>query len=152
MNLSKVKVEVEHAKFYDYNLSEQDMYTADANLDPILKLVTPSNQLCQFYERYHRIVKPVQKLLKKNKTFVWWKEQEQDLDQLRAVILKPDVYLVVPRKDVPLILVTDGNDDGWANTVANLYDSYILFHSYDCSYMLIRHMITHMNWLYDHIS
>ena len=137
LNPTKVKVGVEHAKFYGYELSKRGMHPAEANLDPIRKLVAPTNrkevrvrrsllglfvQFRQFYERYDRIVKPIQKLLRKNEAFAWGKEQEQALKQLKAGILKPNVYLAVPRKDVPLILETDGSDDGWGAILLQVID------------------------------
>ena len=86
LNPAKVEVGVTEAKFYGYKLTKQGMHPAEANLDPIRKLTQPSNrkevrssllglfvQFRQFFKRYDRIVKPIQKLFKKDTKFEWGK-------------------------------------------------------------------------------
>ena len=107
---------VGEAKFYGYRLTARGIEPAEANLDPIRKLVPPENrkevrsllglfvQFRQFYARYDRIVKPIQKLLKKNATFEWGAEQQKALEALQVGILQPGVYLAVTDPNEPLIL------------------------------------------------
>ena len=133
LNPAKVKVGVREAKFYGFKLTHKGMHPAEANLDPIKKLVAPTNrkevrcllglfvQFRPFFKRYDRIVLPIQKLLKKEAKFVWGREQEQALAKLKAGITA-DVYLATPRKDLPLILETDGSDDGWGAILLQVVD------------------------------
>ena len=134
LNPAKVCVGVREVKFYGYKLSKKGLHPAEGNLDPIKKLTAPTNrsevrsllglfvQFRQFFERYDRIVKPIQKLLHKNVAFEWGPEQEQALATLKAHITKPGVYLAVPHKDLPLILETDGSDDGWGAILLQVVD------------------------------
>ena len=134
LNPAKVKVGVTEAKFYGYKLTSKGMHPAEANLDPIKKLVAPTNrkevrsllglfvQFRQFFPRYDRIVKPIQKLLRKAEKFQWGKEQNEALQKLKAGITKPGVYLSAVRKDLPLVLETDGSDDGWGAILLQVID------------------------------
>ena len=75
LNPAKVQVGVSTVKFYGYKLSEKGMHPAESNLDPIKKLVAPTNrkevrsllglfvQFRQFFDRFDRIIKPIQSLL-----------------------------------------------------------------------------------------
>ena len=102
LNPSKVKVGVREVKFYDYKLTNKAMHPAESNLDPIKKLTTPTNQrevrsllglfvqFRQFFKRHDRVVKPIQKLLKKGTKFTWGEEQSKALEQLKKRVMEPD--------------------------------------------------------------
>ena len=125
LNPAKVHVGVRNAKFYGYTLSAQGMGPTEANLDPVRKMTATKNvsqvrsilgvfnQFSIFYKRYDRITKPLVQLTKKGVPFHWGPEQAEALQTLRERVLKGDCYLSAVRKDVPLILETDGSDDGW---------------------------------------
>ena len=105
LNPAKVKVGMHRVKFYGFDLSHVGMHPSEANLNPIRKLVAPTNrkevrcllglfvQFRQFFKRYDRIVRPIQKLLKKDEKFHWGKEQDKALSALREGITKEGVYL-----------------------------------------------------------
>jgi len=125
MNPAKMYVGVKSAKFYGYTVSSRGLEPAKGNLDPIKKLTAPTNrsevrsllglfvQFRRFFERYDRLAAPIQQLLRKDCKFEWKQEQQEALEKMKERILQPDVYLAAPRKDLPLILETDGSDDGW---------------------------------------
>ena len=71
------------------------------------------NQFRPFIERYDRLVKPIQSLVRKHKKFVWTEEAQKALDKLKEIMLKGDVYLRVQDPKVQLELETDASDDGW---------------------------------------
>ena len=134
LNPAKVEVGMSRAKFYGYVVSSKGLEPAERNLDPIRKLTSPTNrsevrsllglfvQFRRFFERYDRLASPIQKLLRKDRKFEWGKEQQQAMKAMQARILEPDIYLAAPRKDVQLILETDGSDDGWGAILLQIID------------------------------
>ena len=125
MNPAKVYVGFAKAKFYGFDLSEQGMSPSEANLDPVKKMIPPTNrsgvrsilgiftQFRHFFDRFDRIVQPIRRLLRKNVPFEWTAECEKGMQEIRKRLLSGELYLAAPRKDHPLILETDGSDDGW---------------------------------------
>ncbi len=125
MNPAKVYIGMKKAKFYGFNLSEKGLSPAESNLDPIRKMRQPQdrsevrsvlgvfNQFRNFIKRYDRMAKPLQRLLRKDVLFEWTPECEEGFQHIRKSIMKEDAYLAAPDKKLPLILETDGSDDGW---------------------------------------
>ena len=125
INPAKVHIGASHAMFYGYKISKQGLEPAEKNLDPIRKLTAPTNrsevrsllglfvQFRRFFERYDRLVAPIQQLLRKDKKFQWGKEQQNALDKMKAHITQKNIYLAAVDKTKKLILETDGSDDGW---------------------------------------
>ena len=101
------------------------MEPSEKNLDPVEKMTIPKNrsevrsvlgifnQFRHFFVRYDRLVLHIQKLLRKNEPFVWSKEAQAGYDHIREKLLSGTLYLASPDNTLPLILETDGSDDGW---------------------------------------
>ena len=121
-------------QFYGFNISEEGISPADKNLDPIRKMTAPKdvsgvrailgvfNQFRQFIERYDVLTRPIQKLVRKNVPFVWNPEANRALEQMRAIMLKGDLYLKVQDPAVQLELETDSSDDGWGAILYQMID------------------------------
>ena len=125
MNPAKMYVGIRKAKFYGFDLSKRGLSPTISNLDPVQKMQQPRNrsevrsvlgvfnQFRAFFERYDRLMKPLQQLLRKDVAFKWTEECEAGFQHVREKLLSGRLYLAAPRKDLPLILETDGSDDGW---------------------------------------
>jgi transposase InsO family protein len=125
LNPAKIRIGIRKCKFYGFILSKKGMEPSEKNLDPVKKMTTPKNssevrsilgvfnQFRHFFKRYDRLVLPLQKLLRKNEPFVWSKEASYGLEVVRAALLSGELYLAAPDPSLPLILETDGSDDGW---------------------------------------
>ena len=113
------------AQFYGFKVTKKGVYPAEKNLDPIKKMTAPRdvsgvrailgvfNQFRSFINRYDRITKPIQDLVKKHARFQWTVESQKALNELKTIMLKGDLYLKVQDPTVPLELETDVSDDGW---------------------------------------
>ena len=125
LNPAKIRIGIRKCKFYGFILSKKGMEPSEKNLDPVKKMTIPKNssevrsilgvfnQFRHFFKRYDRLVLPLQKLLRKNEPFIWSKEASQGLEIIRAALLSGEMYLAAPDPTVPLVLETDGSDDGW---------------------------------------
>ncbi len=125
LNPAKIRIGVRKCKFYGFNLSEKGMEPSEKNLDPVQKMTIPKNrsevrsvlgvfnQFRHFFVRYDRLVLYIQKLLRKNEPFVWSKEAQAGYEHIREKLLSGTLYLASPDNSLPLILETDGSDDGW---------------------------------------
>ena len=134
INPAKMMVGVDKAKFYGYVVSGKGLEPAEKNLDPIRKLTAPTNrtevrsllglfvQFRRFFERYDRLVAPIQQLLRKDKKFQWGKQEQEALDKMKAHITKDNIYLAAVDKKSQLILETDGSDDGWGAILLQIID------------------------------
>ena len=100
------------------------MEPSERNLDPIMKMTAPRNasevrsilgifnQFRHFFNRYDRLTLHIQKLLRKNEPFIWSKEAEEGFQHIRKQLLAGKLYLAAQDKSKPLVLETDGSDDG----------------------------------------
>ena len=125
LNPAKIRIGTRKCKFYGFNLSEKGMEPSEKNLDPVRKMTIPKNrsevrsvlgvfnQFRHFFERYDRLVLHIQKLLRKNEAFVWSEQAQSGYDHVREKLLSGTLYLSAPDNTLPLILETDGSDDGW---------------------------------------
>ena len=87
--------------------------TAPRNVSGVRAILGVFNQFRSFIERYDRLVKPIQVLVKKHAKFEWTEEAQATLKKLQAIMLKGNLYLKVQDPDIRLELETDGSDDGW---------------------------------------
>ena len=125
LNPAKIRIGVRKCKFYGFNLSEKGMEPSEKNLDPVEKMTIPKNrsevrsvlgvfnQFRHFFVRYDRLVLHIQKLLRKNEPFIWSKEAQEGYEHVREKLLSGTLYLASPDNTLPLVLETDGSDDGW---------------------------------------
>ena len=125
LNPLKLKVGISSAMFYGFVINQRGVEPAEKNLDPVKKMTSPKNrsevrsvmgvfnQFRHFFKRYDRLVTPIQKLLRINVPFKWSEEAEKGFQLIRTNLLSGDLYLSAPDKSLPLILETDGSDDGW---------------------------------------
>ena len=134
LNPAKIRIGVRKCKFYGFNLSKKGMEPSEKNLDPVRKMTVPKNrsevrsvlgifnQFRHFFVRYDRLVLFIQKLLRKNEPFVWAKEAQTGYDHVREKLLSGTLYLASPDNTLPLILETDGSDDGWGAILLQIID------------------------------
>ena len=125
LNPAKIRIGIRRCKFYGFTLSKKGMEPSEKNLDPVRKMTIPKNrsevrsvlgvfnQFRHFFTRYDRLVLAIHKLLKKNEPFVWSKECDAGFNHIREKLLEGNLYLAAPDHTLPLILETDGSDDGW---------------------------------------
>ena len=125
LNPAKIRIGIRKCKFYGFILSKKGMEPSEKNLDPVKKMTIPKNssevrsvlgvfnQFRHFFGRYDRLVLPMQKLLRKNEPFIWSKEANEGFEHVKKALLSGKLYLAAPDSSVPLILETDGSDDGW---------------------------------------
>ena len=125
LNPAKIRVGIRRCKFYGFILSKKGMEPSEKNLDPVKKMTIPKNssevrsvlgvfnQFRHFFKRYDRLVLPLQKLLRKNEPFIWTEEATKGLETIRQALLSGELYLAAPDPTLPLILESDGSDDGW---------------------------------------
>jgi len=125
LNPAKIRVGIKKCKFYGFTLSEKGMEPSEKNLDPVEKMTIPKNrsevrsvmgvfnQFRHFFERFDRLVCPIQRLLRKNEPFIWSKEANQGFEHIKKTLLSGELYLAAQDLTTPLILETDGSDDGW---------------------------------------
>ena len=134
LNPAKIRIGIRKCKFYGFLLSKKGMEPSEKNLDPVEKMTIPKNssevrsvlgvfnQFRHFFERYDRLVLPIQKLLRKNEPFIWSEETNYGFDLIRKTLLSGKLYLAAPNRDVQLILETDGSDDGWGAILLQIID------------------------------
>ena len=134
LNPAKIKVGFRKCKFYGFTLSKKGMEPAEKNLDPVKKMTPPKNrsevrsvlgvfnQFRHFFPRYDRLVLHMTKLLKKNVVFTWSKEAQEGFEHIRKKLLQGDLYLAAQDRTKPLILETDGSDDGWGAILLQIVD------------------------------
>ena len=125
LNPAKIRIGIRKCKFYGFALSKKGMEPSEKNLDPVSKMTIPKNrsevrsilgvfnQFRHFFSRYDRLVLGIQKLLKKNEPFIWSKECDEGFNHIKEKLLEGKLYLAAPDNTLPLILETDGSDDGW---------------------------------------
>ena len=125
LNPAKIRIGIRKCKFYGFCLSEKGMEPSEKNLDPVRKMTPPKNrsevrsvmgvfnQFRHFFDRFDRLVLSIQKLLRKNEPFVWSEECNKGFEHIRQKLMEGHMYLASPDNTRPLILETDGSDDGW---------------------------------------
>ena len=134
LNPAKIQIGILTPKFYGFILSEKGMEPAERNLDPVRKMTTPTNrsevrsvlgvfnQFRHFFERYDRLVVDIQRLLRKNVPFHWSEAAEKGFQHIKKQLLDGKLYLASQNREYPLILETDGSDDGWGSILLQIID------------------------------
>ena len=136
LNPSKMRFGYQSETFYGHRLENGTMTPADRNLSPIKNMVKPNNiselrsimgifnQFAPFIKNYAREGNPaskLNKLLRKDVPFIWTQEQDTALESLRHICLN-GVTLHTPNPTIPLILESDGSDDGWGAVLYQMVD------------------------------
>ena len=134
LNPAKIRIGIRKCKFYGFILSKKGIEPAEKNLDPVDKMTIPTNrsevrsvmgvfnQFRHFFKRFDRLVLPIQKLLKKNEKFLWTKEANRGFEIIKEKLLSGEIYLSAQDKTRPLVLETDGSDDGWGAILLQIID------------------------------
>ena len=122
---SKVQIGLEQVQFYGYNIGHGTIEPADRNMDPVRNMTYPTttselrsvmgifNQFSNFIRKYSEPAKILNDGLKTNTKFTCTPEMEQALDTIKHAIIHGKLKLHAPDYHYPLILETDGSDDGW---------------------------------------
>ena len=128
LNPKKVRFGFTTEKFYGYKITGRRIQPSDRNLSPVHNMVPPTNvselrsvmgvfnQFAPFIKDYAKSGQPasiLNELLKKNLPFVFSERHKDALQKLRDQCLSSTLSLHSPLNDHPLILETDGSDDGW---------------------------------------
>ena len=78
------------------------------------------NQFHHFVEGYGKRNTPASIMSELSNTkvpFIWTDRHTKALETLRDKLLEDELYLYVPRNDLPLHLETDGSEDGWGSVL-----------------------------------
>ncbi|MCP4456460.1 MAG: hypothetical protein GY816_00290, partial [Cytophagales bacterium] len=132
LNPAKISIGTNKAKFYGFHLNKEGISPSERNLDPVKKMTSPTNrkqlrsvlgvfnQFRHFFQRYDRLTTTMQKLLRKNVPWVWSTEAENNFQHIRKELMTGKMYLAAQNRKHPLILETDGSDDGWGAILLQL--------------------------------
>jgi len=127
LNPKKIRIGYEKEQFYGLSIDKGKIEPAERNLDPIHKMTNPRNasemrsvmgvfnQFSSFIPNYGKAGSPaalLQPLTSNTVDYEFTKKHEQAIDQLKKTVLS-GVHLWAPHPDYPLVLETDGSDDGW---------------------------------------
>ena len=128
-NPSKVRVGYTKETWYGYNIDQGKITPSDRNLDPITRMVNPTNkselrsilgifnQLGHFIPDYRKTkdcpARILHELMPEKVDFVFTERHEKALKDLKQVALGGDLHLFAPDHNHPLILETDASVDGW---------------------------------------
>ena len=131
LNPAKIRIGFEKEQFFGLNVERGRITPAERNLDPIPKMTKPKsraelrsimgvfNQFSSFVKDYGKRDSPASILNSLMSTKVPWeftKRHEEALEKLKKMVLvegENELHLYAPNPDHPLILETDGSEDGW---------------------------------------
>ena len=135
LNPLKVRIGYEAEQFFGLKIDKGKIEPAERNLDPVKNMEYPKNrselrsvmgvfnQFTHFLEDYGLAGNPAAVLNSLSSPKAEWEFTEQHrnaVDALKKVTLK-GIHIYAPNNNFPLILETDGSDDGWG---AVLYQQY----------------------------
>ena len=131
LNPAKIRIGFEKEQFFGLNVEQGKITPAERNLDPIPKMTKPKsraelrsimgvfNQFSSFVKDYGKRGSPASILNSLMSTKVPWefeKRHEKAFEELKKIVLvqgENELHLYAPNPDHPLILETDGSEDGW---------------------------------------
>ena len=129
INPSKVRIGHTQETWYGYNIDQGKITPSDRNLDPINRMVNPTNkselrsilgifnQLAHFIPNYRKDkdcpARILHELMSEKVDFVFTSRHEKALKDLKKIALGGDLCLFAPDHNHPLILETDASVDGW---------------------------------------
>ena len=135
LNPLKVRIGYEAEQFFGLKIDKGKIEPAERNLDPVKNMEYPKNrselrsvmgvfnQFTHFLEDYGLAGNPAAVLNSLSSPKAEWEFTEQHrnaVDALKKATLK-GIHIYAPNNNFPLILETDGSDDGWG---AVLYQQY----------------------------
>ncbi len=131
LNPAKIRIGYEEEQFFGLTINNGKIKPAERNLDPIKRMKYPKtqselrsimgifNQLKSFIPNYGRDGSPSHILNPLTSPKVPWnftRKHEEALDELQKTALQTgrgELHLYAPDHEYPLVLETDGSDDGW---------------------------------------
>ena len=127
LNPQKIRIGYEKEQFFGLTIDNGKIEPAERNLDPVKKMTAPQNrselrsvmgvfdQFSSFIKDYGKEGSPASILNSLRSPKVPWdftEKHEKAIEELKQQILS-GVHLYAPNNDHPLILETDGSEDGW---------------------------------------
>ena len=127
LNPEKVRIGYESEQFFGPKVDNGKIEPAERNLDPVVNMEYPKNrselrsvmgvfnQFAHFVKNYGRGNHPAEILNSLMSPKAEWRFTErhrQAIDDLKKAVQK-GIHLYTPNNNFPLILETDGSDDGW---------------------------------------
>ena len=136
LNPSKVRIGYEKEQFFGLTVDKGKIEPAMRNIDPVKKMAYPKNrselksvmgifnQFSSFLKDYGKANSPVSilnSLASPKAEWCFTKHDRKALDQLKRQV-QEDVHLYAHDNTLPLVLETDGSDDGWETVLYQLVD------------------------------
>ena len=136
LNPEKVRVGYESEQFFGLNVDNGKIEPAERNLDPVVKMTYPKNrselrsamgvfnQFSHFLRDYGRGDSPaaiLNGLTSPKSDWEFTDKHRKAIDELKRAVQK-GIHLYAPNNKYPLILETDGSDDGWGAVLYQIID------------------------------
>ena len=126
LNPSKIRIGYTKEQFYGLTVEEGKISPAMRNVDPVKNMVNPKtraelrsimgifNQFSSFIKDYGRTghATILNEMVSPKVPWLFTEKHEHALNQLKKIV-QEGLHLYAPNNDYPLVLDTDGSDDGW---------------------------------------
>ena len=137
LNPAKVRIGYEKEQFFGMSIDNGRIEPAMRNIDPVINMTYPKNrselrsvmgifnQFTPYMGDYGKASSPAATLNALVSPKVEWEFTElhrKALDTLKRQV-QEGLHLYAPNNDYPLILETDGSDDGWGAVLYQLIDN-----------------------------
>ena len=136
LNPSKVRIGYEKEQFFGLTVDKGKIEPAMRNIDPVINMVYPKNrselrsvmgifnQFSAFIKDYGREGSPaviLNALVSPKAEWQFTDRHRKALDTLKRQV-QQDIHLYAPDNTIPLVLETDGSDDGWGAVLYQIVD------------------------------
>ena len=133
LNPAKVRIGYEKEQFFGLSIENGRIEPAMRNIDPVVNMTYPKNraelrsvmgvfnQFSSFIDDYGRSPSSVilNTLVSPKAEWEFTKHHRNALDTLKSQV-QQDIHLYAPDYKLPLVLETDGSDDGWGAVLYQL--------------------------------
>ena len=135
LNPSKIRIGYTKEQFYGLTVEEGKISPAMRNVDPVKNMVSPKtraelrsimgifNQFSNFIKDYGRTghATMLNELVSPKIPWLFTEKHEHALNELKRIV-QEGLHLYAPNNDYPLVLDTDGSDDGWGAVLYQVID------------------------------
>jgi len=136
LNPAKVRIGYEKEQFFGLTIDKGKIEPAMRNIDPVINMVYPKNrselrsvmgifnQFSSFIKDYGKRNSPaaiLNAIVSPKAEWLFTKRHRKALDTLKRQV-QQDIHLYAPNNLIPLVLETDGSDDGWGAVLYQLVD------------------------------
>ena len=136
LNPTKVRIGYEKEQFFGLTVDNGKIEPAMRNIDPVINMTYPKNrselrsvmgvfnQFSGFIRNYGRGTSPaaiLNSLASPKAEWSFTERHKQALDTLKQQV-QEEIHLYAPDNTLPLVLETDGSDDGWGAVLYQMVD------------------------------